>query len=73
MPVMSAPEIGRIVKLIHAEFREMPGMRLTEAQVRRLWNLTASECESALEHLVDDGHLVRDPTGRYAGSPYDHY
>ena len=36
MPTTSAPDIGSMARVIRAEFREMPGMRLTEAQVRRL-------------------------------------
>ncbi|HVL66950.1 MAG TPA: hypothetical protein VM364_06775 [Vicinamibacterales bacterium] len=65
--VVSPPQIGKIATLIHAEFREMPGMRLTEAQIRRLWHLTESECGAVLEHLVDGGRLVRDASGRYTG------
>lgn len=67
MTVLSIPQVGKIATLIHAEFREMPGMRLTEAQVRRLWNLTETECGAVLAHLIDRGCLVRDHSGRYTG------
>ena len=52
--------------LIDAEFREMPGMRLTQAQIRRLWNLSQRECDEALERLRQAGDLVVDEAGRYA-------
>ena len=55
-----------LASVIEAEFAEMPGMRLTEAQVRRLWHLSRSDCESVLQLLVEAGRLVRDPGGQYA-------
>ena len=60
-----APHVLNVVRLIDAEFDEMPGMRLTEAQVRRLWNVSPPECEQALEHLCEAQRLVRDRGGRY--------
>ena len=59
------PRLDRITRLIDAEFGEMPGMRLTKAQVRRLWNLTESDCTDALQHLCRAGRLQQDPSGRY--------
>ena len=35
-----------------AEFREMPGLRLTAAQARRLWTLDAGVCDVVLAELV---------------------
>jgi hypothetical protein len=35
-----------------AEFREMPGLRLTAAQARRLWSLDAGVCDAVLADLV---------------------
>lgn len=65
----TAPDLGRLARLIDAEFREMPGMRLTEAQVRRLWHLSHDECGAVLEYLVHRGQLLRDASGRYTGRP----
>ena len=59
------PRVGDIARLIDAEFDEMPGMRLTRAQVRRLWNLSERECEQVLNHLCEAGFLIRDAGGRY--------
>ena len=52
--------------VIRGEFREMPGMRLTRAQFRRLWNLTSQECDRLLTHLLQDEFLVEVRDGRFA-------
>jgi hypothetical protein len=64
-------DIGQLARVIDAEFREMPGMRLTEAQVRRLWHLAHDECGAVLEYLVNCGQLLRDPGGRYGSWPLE--
>ena len=51
--------------LIDAEYREMPGMRLTFPQICRLWNLSAEEGGRVLDYLVRSGLLTRDRENRY--------
>jgi hypothetical protein len=68
MAATSTPQgrrLDEVARLIDAEFNEMPGTRLTAAQVRRLWNLTDRECAQALDYLSKTGFLVRDRQGRY--------
>lgn len=43
-----------------AEFREMPGHRLTLEQVARLFSHDSARCARALEALVDRGELATD-------------
>ena len=50
---------------ILSEFDEQPGLRLTLAQVRRLWDASEVECLEALTYLVRSGLLGRDPAGQY--------
>jgi hypothetical protein len=50
--------------IIRAEFDEMPGMRLSMAQVARLWALTASDAHAAVRALVARGVLTLDARGR---------
>jgi hypothetical protein len=57
--------LGDLAWLIEAEYREMPGMRLTFAQVRRLWNLPADKCARVLDYLVHAGVLVQDDDERF--------
>jgi len=64
-PACRTPPLEALAALISAEFNEMPGMRLTFAQARRLWNLPADECRRVLDALVAAERLVRDEDGRY--------
>lgn len=54
------------LRLIRAEFDEMPGLVLTCAQIRRMWGLDADACVRALSRLVAEGFLVRRLDGSYA-------
>ena len=47
------------------EFDDQPGLRLTFAQIRRLWDLPESECRNALSYLTRSGLLRCDPNGQY--------
>jgi hypothetical protein len=42
---------------IRAEYREMPGMRLTREQAARLFNLELTQCGRILNRLVLSGTL----------------
>jgi hypothetical protein len=57
------PRLGKVAARICTEFHEMPGMGLTEAQVRRLWSLSAQECHEALGYLCDSCRVAHDPSG----------
>ena len=50
---------------IRAEFREMPGLKLTSAQATRLWQLDPRHSEELLNALVVDGLLRRGADGAY--------
>jgi hypothetical protein len=45
---------------IHAEYQEMPGLKLTLAQAARLFNLETAQCAKALNALVTGGLLRSD-------------
>ena len=45
---------------VRAEFREMPGLRLTLAQASRLFSINPVTCERILTGLVRAGHLATD-------------
>jgi hypothetical protein len=53
-----------ILGAIREEFVEMPCMRLTRAQFRRLWHLTPAESERLVGDLIALGFLAEDPQGR---------
>ena len=40
------------LRLIQAEYLEMPGLRLTKPQIQRLWRLEPHVCEALIDELV---------------------
>jgi DNA-binding IclR family transcriptional regulator len=58
--------MASIMRRVAAEFREMPGMRLTEPQMTRLFDLSPGDCSAVLERLVESRLLKRDDAGRYS-------
>jgi hypothetical protein len=51
---------------IRGEYLEMPGLRLTAAQARRLWGLDEPTCSQLLKLLVETRFLVCTVDGKYA-------
>ncbi len=62
-------EIDQEVLLrIRCEYLEMPGLRLTVDQARRLCGVDAETCARILDALVDAGFLSRGRDSRYSRS-----
>jgi hypothetical protein len=57
--------VDELLRRIQGEFLEMPGLRVTEAQARRLWGLDASTCSILLGALIDAGFLYRTRDGAF--------
>ena len=57
--------IDEVLQRIQGEFVEMPGLRVTAAQARRLWGLEGDVCDALLEALVDAKFLARTRDGAY--------
>lgn len=53
------PSIADVLEQIEVEYREMPGLSVTEAQAQRLWGLDNTTCKRALDTLVQRGVLWR--------------
>ena len=53
------------LQLIRAEYREVPGLRLTKPQVQDLWALDPRVCDALLIALVDAGFLRRTSDDAY--------
>jgi hypothetical protein len=56
---------GDLVRRIRAEYLEMPGLRLSAEQARRLWAVDERSCRAALAALVDARFLQRLYDGSY--------
>jgi hypothetical protein len=54
-----------LVHRLKAEFLEMPGLKLTQAQAQRLWGLDAISCATLLEALVTTNFLFRTRDGSF--------
>ena len=57
--------IDEVLRRVQGEFLEMPGLRLTEAQARRLWGLDAAACRAVLCTLVDAQFLFCTRDGAF--------
>jgi hypothetical protein len=62
-PVASIPD--GTVRMVRAEYWEMPGLALTIPQAARLFALTPHDSERVLAQLIDEGLVFRDVTGVY--------
>jgi hypothetical protein len=54
-----------VVRRVQGEFLEMPGLRLTEPQARRLWGLDSASCTELLRALVDAKFLFQTRDGAF--------
>jgi len=66
MTLTEAPEnLDKWIRLVQAEYRESPGLRLTKPQVRRFWNLDEETCDAVLDELEASQFLRRAPGEQY--------
>lgn len=61
-----ARDLARLLDRIRGEFLEMPGLRLTTGQARRLWALDSTAAEDVLRALVRSGFLQMTRDGKYS-------
>jgi hypothetical protein len=54
-----------VLRRVQGEFLEMPGLRLTEPQARRLWGLDRESCAALLGALVDANFLFCTRDGAF--------
>ncbi len=62
------PSTNDLLARIQSEYLEQPGLRLTVAQARRLWNLEPTLCEALLSVLVARQVLARTTDGYYVST-----
>ncbi len=58
-------DLRDVLTRIQMEYVEMPDLKLTLWQARRLWNLEMDVCEAALGALVRSQFLQRTTDGAY--------
>ena len=61
----TARTIGDVLQRVQGEYRDMPGLKLTEAQAQRLLGIDCDTCAVVLSTLIERGFLRRTDNGRY--------
>ena len=59
------PQVERFVEIVHAEYREMPGLHLTKPQMRRFLGIDDYTCDVVLDRLQREHFLKRTPDDAY--------
>jgi hypothetical protein len=62
---MNPEQVRHALARIEREYLELPGLSLTEPQVRKLWGLPQELCTAALGELVRHNFLVETPRGTF--------
>ena len=65
---MTNPTTGDLLRLIQAEYREMPCLRLTKPQMQRLWGLEHFVCDALVDALVAAEVLRPTANGAYVAA-----
>ena len=52
-------EEAQWLRMIQAEYREIPGLKLTMPQAQRLWGLDGHVCEALFERLIASRFLCK--------------
>ena len=71
-PPLESPVATLLLQRIRAEYLEMPGLRLTAAQARRLWGLDGATCDAALAALVEAAFLDQTNKGQFVRAATAH-
>ena len=66
MNELASDSFASALQRAQADFLEMPGMQLTEAQAARLWCFDAALCERVLDALVESRFLERRRNSSFA-------
>lgn len=62
---MTGHDVAKWLTIVRAEYREIPGLNLTRAQVRRLWNLDEPTTDALLEQLESTRFLRKTRSNEY--------
>jgi hypothetical protein len=57
--LINAPGAREALRRIHADYREMPGLKVTLQQGCRLWDVSPEVCRPILDIMVINGFLCR--------------
>ena len=61
----TATKIRDVLQRVQGEYRDMPGLKLTEAQAQRLLGIDCDACAVVLSTLIERRFLRRTGNGLY--------
>jgi len=62
---MVSERLERLAQAVKGEFREMPGLRLTRAQLQRLYSMDGATCDQLLVRLMNEHFLSKTDNHRF--------
>jgi hypothetical protein len=62
------PVLTEWLRLVRADYLEVPGLHLTKAEIQRMWGLDAPTCEALVCTLVESRFLRMTRRDRYGRS-----
>jgi hypothetical protein len=68
MPTDTTQVLTDWLRLVRAEYLEVPGLHLTKAQIKRMWGLDEQTCDALIRTLIDSRFLRRTASDRYGRS-----
>lgn len=57
--------LADLIRMVQADYAEMPGLSVTVAQGQRLWSLDRQSCDHVFTALLDGGYLRRTSKDRF--------
>ena len=68
MNIHRPQSVNHLIASVEAEYREMPGLQLTERQMQRLWGLDGQTCAEIVAALVALGAIRETPEHAYVSN-----
>ena len=62
------PLLTEWLRLVRADYNEVPGLHLTKVEIQRMWGLDADTCDALVDALVESQFLRLTRRGRYRRS-----
>jgi hypothetical protein len=63
--VSTAPRVNRFIEIVQTEYREMPGLQLTQRQMQRFLGIDVLTCQAVIDELERQRFLRRTPKDAY--------
>lgn len=72
MQQTTSTQFGDWLRMVRAEYSEMPGLHLSKRQAQRLWDLDPASCDVIFNQLEASHFLRRTPNNSYIRADIDY-